>query len=174
MKQYLGLQITHSHEGIKLSQRDFIDKLLDSMGMSDCNPMSTLIDPGLIIDDLPDPAINLHRYQHITGSLQWLASHIQPNIARAATLLAQFNTKPTPTTVSAYKRVLAYLKGTRHVRINFKLGSDTLPRPIAYTDADWGRSLNARTPFLQRARRASRWRPDIVEIASPDLRGLEL
>jgi hypothetical protein len=56
-------------------------------------------------------------------------------------LLAQFNTKPTPTTVSAYKRVLAYLKGTRDVGINFKLGADTLPRPVAYTDADWGGPL---------------------------------
>jgi hypothetical protein len=141
MKHYLGLQITRSDEGIKLSQRDFIDKLLDSVGMSDCNPVSTPIEPGLIIDDLPDPAIDLHQYQHVTGSLQWLASHTRPDIARAATLLAQFNTKPTPTTVSAYKRVLAYLKGTRDVGINFKLGADTLPRPVAYTDADWGGPL---------------------------------
>jgi hypothetical protein len=141
MKHYLGLQITRTEAGMKLSQSDFIDRLLDDTGMSNCNPVATPIDPGLIIDDSPDSKINIKEYQRVIGCLQWLACHTRPDIARAATLLAQYNTKPTPTTVSAYKRVLAYLQGTRDVGIHFKPGANALPRPIAYTDADWGGPL---------------------------------
>jgi Reverse transcriptase (RNA-dependent DNA polymerase) len=141
MKHYLGLQITRTEVGIKLSQPDFISQLLDSAGMSHCNPVSTPIEPGLVIDDPLDPRINTREYQRVTGSLQWLATHTRPDIARIATLLAQFNTRPTPKTVSAQKRVLQYLKGSQELGILFKQGSGALPRPIAYTDSDWGGAL---------------------------------
>jgi hypothetical protein len=141
MKHYLGLQIIRTDAGLKLSQADFIDTLLSNMGMSNCNAVSTPIDPGLVIDDLQDPAINKKTYQHVVGCLQWLAGHTRPDIARAASLLAQYNSKPTPKCVAAWKRVLAYLQGTRDIGLTFRIGTGQLPRPICYTDADWGGPL---------------------------------
>ncbi|KAJ5459498.1 uncharacterized protein N7458_001050 [Penicillium daleae] len=88
MEHYLGLRIEQTEAGIKLSQPDFIDNLLEDTGMSDCYPVSTQIEPGLVTDDLYDPSIDKRQYQSVTGSLQWLASYTRPEIARVATLLA--------------------------------------------------------------------------------------
>lgn len=75
MKHYLGLQITQSKAGLKLAQPNFIAELLDSTGMSNCNPVATPIEPGLVINDSPGPGINLKEYQWVVGCLQWLACH---------------------------------------------------------------------------------------------------
>ena len=61
--------------------------------------------------------------------------------ARAASLLAQSNSKPTPKIVATQKRLLLDLNGTKDVEITFPKRSGRLPDPMAYTDTDWGGSL---------------------------------
>ncbi|KOS39226.1 hypothetical protein ACN38_g9947 [Penicillium nordicum] len=141
MEHYLGLRVEQTEAGIKLSQPDFIDKLLDDAGMPDCYPVATPIEPGLVIDDLHDLSIDKRQYQSVTGSLQWLASHTRPEIARVPTLLAHFNTVPTQKTLSTQRRVLRYLKGSKQLGIVFRPGSGMLPPPVLYTDADRGGPL---------------------------------
>lgn len=141
MEHYLGLRVEQTEAGIKLSEPDFIDKLLDDAGMPDCYPVATPIEPGLVIDDLHDLSIDKRQYQSVTGSLQWLASHTRPEIARVPTLLAHFNTVPTQKTLSTQRRVLRYLKGSKQLGIVFRPGSGMLPPPVLYTDADWGGPL---------------------------------
>ena len=109
--------------------------------MPDCYPVATPIEPGLVIDDLHDLSIDKRQYQSVTGSLQWLASHTRPEIARVPTLLAHFNTVPTQKTLSTQRRVLRYLKGSKQLGIVFRPGSGMLPPPVLYTDADWGGPL---------------------------------
>ena len=143
MKRYLGMDVLFTENGCKLTQSSFIDELVRSVGMERSNPVSTPLEVGLIIDDPSDPEIDIKEYQRVTGSIQWLATHTRPDIARAASLLAQFNSKPTQKTVAAQKRLLRYLNGTRNVGINFPRGSGRLPEPVAYTDADWGGPLTS-------------------------------
>jgi hypothetical protein len=61
--------------------------------------------------------------------------------ARAASLLPQSNSKPTPKIVATQKRLLLDLNGTKDVEITFPKRSGRLPDPMAYTDTDWGGSL---------------------------------
>ncbi|KAN0072882.1 hypothetical protein V8E54_008996 [Elaphomyces granulatus] len=58
--------------------------------------------------------------------------------ARAASLLAQSNSKSTPKIVAMQKRLLLYLSGMRYVEINISRNSGRLPKPVVYTDTDWG------------------------------------
>ena len=58
--------------------------------------------------------------------------------ARAASLLAQSNSKSTPKIVAMKKRLLLYLSGMRDVEINISRNSGRLPKPVVYTDTDWG------------------------------------
>jgi hypothetical protein len=141
MQHYLGMDLIHTESGIKLTQSSYIDATLIAHGMQDANPISTPIDTGLTIDDPPNPTIDGHKYRTLTGALQWLASHTRPDIARAASVLATFNSNPTRSAFLAAKRVLQYLKGTKDVGINFPRGDGALPQPTAYTDANWGGSL---------------------------------
>ena len=142
IKTYLGMEVTQSDQGIKLTQLKFIDQLLEENGMQDCNPALTPLPPGLSIDDEPDPSIDIKRYQGISGGAQWLASNAHPEIARAASLLAQFNSRPTRKAQSAQQHLLSFLKGARTTGIVFERGSGALPCPIAYSDSDWGGSLS--------------------------------
>ena len=61
--------------------------------------------------------------------------------ARAASLLAQSNSKATPKIVATQKRLLLDLNGTKDVEITFPKRSGRLPDPMACTDTDWGGSL---------------------------------
>jgi hypothetical protein len=141
MQHYLGMDLIHTKRGIKLTQSLYINAILVQHSIQDTNPISTLINTSLTIDDPPDPTINNYSYKVLTSTLQWLAYHTRPDIARAASLLAIFNLKLTRSVSMASKRVLQYLKGTKNIGINFPYRGGTLPQPIAYTDASWGGSL---------------------------------
>src|SRR5467141_64053 len=51
---------------------------------------------------------------------------------------ARANSKSTLKLVATQKRVLLYLSGTRDVEINISRNSGRLPKPVVYTDTDWG------------------------------------
>jgi hypothetical protein len=127
MQHYLGMDLIHTEHRIKLTQSLYIDVILVQHNMQDTNPISTPINTSLTIDDPLDPAIDDHSYKALTSALQWLAGHTRPDIARIASLLATFNSKPMRSAFMASKRVLQYLKGTKNIGINFPRGEGTLP-----------------------------------------------
>jgi hypothetical protein len=77
---YLGIDVTITDDGIKLSQRLYTDTLL-SFGMGLC---ITPLNEGIVIDDSLDPSANVAEYQR----LQYLSGKTILDIARTANLLA--------------------------------------------------------------------------------------
>jgi hypothetical protein len=75
-KQYLGMNIKATSTGIHLSQEDQIDDLVNSFRLHNAHPTKSPLDPGTIIDDAPDPKINIKEYQRGTGVLQYLATKL--------------------------------------------------------------------------------------------------
>ena len=149
IKHYLGMDVSFQSDGIKLSQRSYIENLLESFGMANSRPAYTPLNEGVIIDDLPDPSINISEYQRGVGSLQYLSDKTRPDIARAANFLAEYNSKPTPKCWNALKHVLHYLAGTRDRGITYKKRIDSnpatsLPMPLCHTDSDWAGTLTDR------------------------------
>jgi hypothetical protein len=49
--------------GIHLSQEDQIDELVSSFRLHNAHPTESPLDPGTVIDDAPDPVINIKEYQ---------------------------------------------------------------------------------------------------------------
>jgi hypothetical protein len=137
LRHFLGMEIVRSESHIKLMQTSYINDLVISTGLADAHPVSLPADPGLVIDDDPDPTLNAE-YNRLTGSLQWLASRTRPDIARITSLLAQFNKAPTRKAFGAAKHVIRYLKGSRTRGITFRMSGGPLPQPMVYTDSDWG------------------------------------
>jgi hypothetical protein len=138
IKHYLGTDVCEQDNGIFLSQRQYIDDLLSSFRMTDAHPTRTPLDVGTIIDDKPDPNINIKEYQRGTGSLQYLATKTRPDICRAACLLAEHSASPTKKCWTALMHVLRYLKGTKNLGLQYSRGTGNLSMPLAYTDSDWG------------------------------------
>jgi hypothetical protein len=74
------------------------------------------------------------------GGLRYLADMTRPDIAFAVGQLGRFSINPGEVHLTAAKRVLRYLKGTKHWKIRFD-GNKALTL-VGFTDSDWGGDLD--------------------------------
>ena len=138
MRHYLGMDVNIHPDGIFLGQSTYIDELINSFGMETAHTHKTPLDSGLVIDDEPDEHVNKTEYQRGVGSLQWLASRTRPDIAHAASILAQYNSAPTKKCWNALMHVLRYLRGSRDHGVQYQQRNEGADSSlIGYTDSDW-------------------------------------
>ena len=127
--RYLGQRLVRDriNKTIRLSQSDLILNLLEDWGLQDAkttnvplqhNPSNLPPCSPNACNDIPDDKI-LVSYQHLVGSLTYLAICTCTDIAYAAMALRQFNTSPTRTHLACAKGVLRYLAGTVHLCLQF-------------------------------------------------------
>ena len=117
-KFLLGIEIEHDHSQhtISISQRRYIDEMLDRFGMTDANPSFT---PMASKVKLAASTLAEHEdtkdlpYQSLTGSLLYAAMATCPDITYAIAQLCKYNSSYTQTHWVATKQVLHYLKGTQ-------------------------------------------------------------
>ena len=125
---YLGNRITRDcpRRKIWLSQRSYCVDLLRTWNLSNCThaatPMSTklcFVDPTPnALPDIKDDDIK-PLYQHLVGSLIYLAICMRPDISYAVMSLDQFNSNPTRAHLVAGKCVLRYLAGSLDLALEF-------------------------------------------------------
>ena len=138
MRHYLGMNVDMHPDGIFLGQSTYVDELINSFGMEAAHTHKSPLDSGLAIDDEPDEHINKTEYQRGVGSLQWLASRTQPDIAHAACLLAQYNSAPTRKCWNVLMHVLRYLRGSRDCGVQYQQHDEGADDDlIGYMDSDW-------------------------------------
>ena len=87
---------------VSISQSAKIEELLETHGMSDCNPTVTPYRSGLPIDRIPDDSIEpsdkpelVRKYQSLVGGLLWLQRQTRPDISTVTILLSSYNHRPT-------------------------------------------------------------------------------
>jgi Reverse transcriptase (RNA-dependent DNA polymerase) len=96
---YLGIQITRDRErrSICLSQEAYIARVLQAMNMTDCQPVSTLMELGLDLQKEMTPVASLEsikKYQSAIGLLMYAMLSTRPDLAFAVSTLSQFATNP--------------------------------------------------------------------------------
>jgi hypothetical protein len=69
IRHYLSTDVYEHNSSISLSQHQYVDDLLSSFRITNAHLTRTLLDVGTIINDKPDPNINIKEYQRGTGSL---------------------------------------------------------------------------------------------------------
>ena len=143
----LGIQIEYTDAGITLSQTAFIDKILNRFSMKDCNPVSTPIDANhRLIASLPeDIRADATLYQQIIGSLMYLTTATRPDLAYTITHLSQFNSDPSKQHLTAAKRVLRFIKGTKDRKLLYPYSSQLYLS--AFSDASHGNCYDTRRSF---------------------------
>lgn len=143
----LGIQIDYSDVGITLSQNAYIDRILNRFAMHDCNTVSTPIECNqpLRAAQSGEPRANATLYQQIIGSLMYIVSATRPDLAFTISHLSQFNADPSVSHLSAAKRVLRYVKGTRDAKLLYKFESPLILN--GYCDASYGNCLDTRRSF---------------------------
>ena len=140
---FIGFQFERDRATRELwiHQENYIDNLLDEYSLHDCNSVTTPLDANHPFghSDITYPEIPnlLKSYQHLIGSLLFLSICTRPDITYSVMALSQWNSKPEARHFASAKRVLRYLKGTKHLRI--KYGGTTADLNLrGFTDSDWG------------------------------------
>ena len=156
----LGLQITYDKKGIHLSQRTYIQRILDRFQMANARPVVTPMDPGAksgmsttkseipgtnpsrTESDMTDQKVDNTLYRSIIGSLAYAATGTRPDLSFTVTYLSQFleSTATKPEHMTAAKRVLKYLRKTIDWDLLYPY-AHVVTRPFAlegYVDSSWG------------------------------------
>nr|GEW37421.1 hypothetical protein [Tanacetum cinerariifolium] len=134
-----------------LSQKKYILELLQSAGLSNCNPVSSplVTSSSLSLDD-STAFSNPVKYRQVVGSLQYVTLS-RPDIAFVVNKVCQYMHATTENYWSAVKRILRYLHGTvEHGMLICRSSGFTLQaftdmlwkgNPVtsleAFSDADW-------------------------------------
>jgi hypothetical protein len=133
----LGIEITQESDCVKLTQKQYILKLLKKYGMSDANTVSTPSDRNvkLIKDDGVSGKVDKSMYQSMVGSLLYAAVATRPDIGQSVSMVSKFSSDPTMAHLTAVKRILRYLKGTVDLGLTYSKSDGNVLK--AYSDSDW-------------------------------------
>jgi Reverse transcriptase (RNA-dependent DNA polymerase) len=152
-KLLLGIQIIRDRKAktITISQRNYINTILERFNYSKLNGVSMPLDPNIILvkrDDTltpPDPT-TVKEYQTKLGSIMYASIGTMPQLAYAVQTLSQFSSNPGPEHMSALKRVFRYLATAKEVEVGIVYGGGRQwPTDIiGYSDADWASNPNDR------------------------------
>lgn len=141
---YLGMKVERDNNGIyKLNQEAYIDKIIERYNLQDAKPSKIPLDPGYMktIQNGEEMERN-DGYQSLMGALLYVAVNTRPDIAASVSILSQQIKRPSTVDWTEAKRVVRYLKGTKHLYL--KLGETEPSNLIGYADADWAENKRDR------------------------------
>ena len=132
---FLGLQIQQSKNGICVNQSKYTRELLKKFGMDNAKEARTPMSSTLSLNhDTNSKSVDKKEYRGMIGSLLYLTAS-RPDIMFSVCLCARFQANPKESHLTAVKRILRYLKGTKDLGLWYpKNGSFDL---VGYSDADF-------------------------------------
>nr|GEV50301.1 DNA helicase INO80 isoform X2 [Tanacetum cinerariifolium] len=135
LNYFLGIEIVPHVSDVLLSQKKYILELLQSAGLSNCNPVSSpmVTSSSLSLDD-STAFSNPVKYRQVVGFLQYVTPS-RPDIAFAVNKVCQYMHAPTENHWSAVKRILRYLHGTVELGMLIRCSSGSTLQ--AFTDVLW-------------------------------------
>lgn len=147
LKDYLGINIDYDKgHYMNLSQEKYIDKLLIKYNLEDSNPIYTPMDPKIKfeLNNNKEYATKeqIKWFQTLIGSLLYLMMATRIDITYAVIKLSRYATNPSEIHIIALKRILKYLKTTKHYVLSFNLNNDLSNYLIGYCDADYAGDIN--------------------------------
>ena len=145
----LGIQILRDRsQGIlRLSQRAYVEKILERFSMQNCRPHDTPVSKGDKFSLKQCPQTELDRksmenvpYASAVGSLVYLQICTRPDLAYIVGMLGRYQSNPGREHWIAAKRVFRYLQKTKDLMLTYRK-SDNL-EIIGYSDSDYNKCLD--------------------------------
>ena len=135
---FLGMDFIWNEDGtLQLRQTKLLKALLEKTGLQNCKGISSPLTPSLDLSSKQGGNIeNGFDYRSIVGSLLYLAVKTRPDIAVAASMLAQHVENPSMLQHNGAKRVLRYLKGTENAAL--RICPHNSNQLSAHVDSSWG------------------------------------
>lgn len=146
VSSYLGINISHDlNSGVtKLNQTTYLKNVLKIFGMTDCNAVSTPMDPNFklsLINAESSDEKQEHRCRKLIGCLMYAMTGTRPDLCFPVSFLSRFQSQASEELWVALKRVLRYIKGTVDLCLVYTKGDQCLK---GYADADWAGDLTER------------------------------
>jgi hypothetical protein len=137
LKSYIGFEILYRNNEILLTQRRYIELILNNFNMNDCIPSNTPFKTTLSNVNNWNKPTNAPFRQAI-GALLFLSTGTRPDISFIVGALARHVENPTDEAWECLKHVLRYLKLTQNFALSFtKPTSPQTNEIVAYSDSDW-------------------------------------
>ena len=137
LNYFLGIQVHHTSQGLRLTQKKYITDLMTRTNMVAAKGVPTPMVPGhklSLHSGDPLSADDATRYRSVVGALQYL-SLTRPDISFCVNRVCQFLSAPTTAHWAAVKRILRYVHATSDMGLCITRSGSTLLS--AFSDADW-------------------------------------
>ena len=122
LSSYLGIEIRYEEDYIWLNQRSYIETILHSFNMSDCNSVKSPMEARLKLGiERGEDEVNPSRFRSLIGSLRYLLN-TRPDLTYSVNYLSRFMSNPSSEHMNAAKRVLRYIKGTSSFGLRYERG----------------------------------------------------
>jgi hypothetical protein len=145
VRHILGLHVRRkrSNRTLSISQKAYVDQLLEKYGQLNANNVTSPIEPGLrMTRRTTEEPCDKELYPSVVGSLMWLALGTRPDIAFTVNYLGRYNNDPSVDHWRTAMRSLRYLKATRAYKLD--LGRIEGGRLVGFCDSDWAGDLDDR------------------------------
>lgn len=145
VRNFLGMRIDRDAEKktLRISQRRYLENLLDRFQMRDCRPIATPMENRLKLPKGEESKRTSKPYRELVGCVMYVSLTSRPDLAVAANYFSQFQACPNEIHWIHLRRVLRYIRGTLDLGLIYR-GCDVGPVLEAYSDADWANDITDR------------------------------
>ena len=135
LSYFLGLEITHSTDGLYITQVKYTSKLLSRAGLTDDKTVDTLVELNAHLTPLGGKLLsNPSLYRCLVGNLVYLTiTHL--DISYVVHQVSPYLSAPRSTHYAVVLHILRYLKGTLFYGLFYSAQSPLILH--AFSDADW-------------------------------------
>ena len=135
MTFFLGLQVQQKPDGIFINQEKFVNDILHKFDLVNVRTATTPYETPKTKANLEDdPAVNVHMYRSMIGSLMYLTAS-RPDITFAVSACSRHQVNPLTSHLNAVKKIFKYLKGQPKLGLWYPRESPFVLE--AYSDSDY-------------------------------------
>ena len=152
-KKILGMEIHRDRKAGKLflSQKSYIEKILDRFNLGNCKPVSTsfashfkLSSSQCPINEDDKDYMSRVPYASAVGNLMYAMICTRPDLAYAVSMVSRFMHNPGKEHWNVVKWILRYLKGTPNFGLMFDKNKVKTNNVIGFVDSDYAGDLDKR------------------------------
>ncbi|CAF0996295.1 unnamed protein product [Brachionus calyciflorus] len=148
----LGLEINYLREDcFIINQQQYIDKIIKRFGQNDCKQTDIPIHPNHKLtselsneNDQLRKLIDAKTYRQAIGSLIYLMISTRPDISYSVSVLSRYMQMPRELHWRYLKRLLRYVKTTKHYNLVYQRDNTKEIEFIGYSDADYAGNIEDR------------------------------
>ena len=135
LKYFLGIEVAQSEDGFMISQRKYALDILEEIGMQNCRPVDSLMDPNMkLMADQSEAHLDPERYRRLVGKLIYLTI-TRLDISFSFGVVSQFMHNPHVDHWNVVMHILRYIKRAPGQGLLYEDKGNT--QLSGYYDADW-------------------------------------